>query len=256
MSVYTCYDMVVDCKAAKPEGWMFFAQRIVPALRLLARHYKLGEEAVHRFVTKPDLFRDATPMPEREFLTHQREALLAAGGYQGGKAGTLELETVAEAFAELTTVERQIAWLETLEYSTAEAAWLLRASEETAAKARTKAGDALRAKLDSWTATILRDNGALLGAEARAVTPNEPTTLRVCYDLIDGRLTWRDRAEFEHRLQNSWWEIDQLCRAREADEALRASQNLTEDEAHEFLTNLKLPSKKPKKSWLSMLARS
>ncbi|MCC6586986.1 MAG: hypothetical protein IT168_09870 [Bryobacterales bacterium] len=256
MSVYTCYDMVADCQAAKHEGWMFFAQRMVPALRLLARHYKLGEEAVRRFVTAPEVFRNATPMPEREFLTQQREALLAAGGYQGGKAGTLDLKTVAEAFSELTTVERQIAWLETLEYSTAEAAWLLRASEQTAVNARRKAGDALRAKLDSWTANILWENGSALGGEARAAAPAEATTLRVCYDLIDGRLTWRDRAEFEHRLQNSWWEIDQLCRAREADEALRASKNLTEDEAYEFLSSLKLPSKKPKKSWLSMLARS
>lgn len=255
MSVYTCYDMVADCQAAKPEGWMFFAQRIVPALRLMARHYNLGEDAVRRFVTKPDLLRDAVPMPERELLTHQREALLSAGGYAGGKAGTLELETVAEAFAELTLVERQIAWLDTFEYSTAEAAWLLRASEETAAKARAKAGDALRAKLDSWTATMLRDNGSLLGAEARATKPAEASSLRICYDLIDGRLTWRDRADFDHRLQESWWEIDQLCRAREADEALRASKNLTEDEAFEFLSSLKLPGRKPKKSWLSMLAR-
>ena len=253
MSVYTSYDMVMDCQAGKPEGWQYLAQRFVPALRVLARHYGGGEEAVARMIKTKHRLEGFEPAPERQVLIHLRPLLLEECGWTGGRASTLDLATLAEALEALTAVERQLAWFETMDYTSQEAAQFLHVSEETGAKAWQKAREALRAKLDHWTVTLLKENGGNLAEEARKQAPEEPVPVRVHLDLIDGRLTWRDRTDVDHKLTASWFEIDHLCRVREADEALRHAVMLTDEETAAYVRQLNLPVPKVKKNWLKRL---
>lgn len=253
MSVYTSYDMVIDCQAGKPEGWQYLVQRFVPALRVMAQHYGGGEAAVARLIQAGHRLEGFQPEPERQVLIHLRRLLLQECGWTGGQARTLDLETLAEALEPLTAVERQLAWFETMDYTSQEAAQFLHVSEETGAKAWQKAREALRAKLDHWTVTLLKENGGNLAAEARAKVPAEPVPARVHLDLIDGRLTWRDRTDVDHHLTATWFEIDHLCRVREADEALRHAVTLTDEETAAYMRRLNLPLPKVKANWLKRL---
>jgi hypothetical protein len=253
MSVYTSYDMVMDCQAGKPEGWQYLVQRFVPALRAMARHYGGGDETVARLIQGVHRLEGFEPEPERQVLIHLRPLLLQECGWTGGRARTLDLEILVEALEPLTAVERQLAWFETMDYTSQEAAQLLHVSEETAAKAWQKAREALRAKLDHWTVGLLKENGGTLAEEVRAQVPAEPVPVRVHLDLIDGRLTWRDRTDVDHNLTASWYEIDHLCRVREADEALRHAATLTEEETAACLRQLNLPVPKVKANWLKRL---
>lgn len=255
MSVYTSYDMVMDCQAGKPEGWQYLVQRFVPALGVLARHYGGGEETVARLIQRVHRLEGFEPSPEREALFHLCPLLLKECGWEGGQARTLELAGLAEALEPLTAVERQLAWFETMDYGSRDAAGFLHVSEETGAKAWQKAGEALRAKLDHWTMTLLRENGGNLASEVRAQVPAEPVPVRVHVDLIDGRLTWRDRKEVDRKLVASWYEIDRLCRVREADEALRHAVTLTAEDTTAYLLRLNFPLPPAKTNWLKRLAR-
>jgi len=252
MSVYTSYDMVTDCQAGKPEGWRYLVQRFLPALRVMANHYGGGEAAVGRLIQAGHRLEGFVPEPERQILINLRPPLLKECGWTGGQARSLDLETVAEALEPLTAVERQLAWFETMDYTSQDAALFLHVSEETGAKAWQNARDALRARLDHWTVTLFKENGGNLAEEALAQVPAEPVPVRVHLDLIDGRLTWRDRAEVDRKVTASWFEIDHLCRVREADEALRHAVALTGEETAAYLRQLNLPVPKVK-SWLKRL---
>ena len=40
MSIYTAYEMMADCRAGRPDGWLWFSRTFVPPLRVLVAHYR------------------------------------------------------------------------------------------------------------------------------------------------------------------------------------------------------------------------
>ena len=235
MSIYTSFDMIADCKAGKPEGAVHLVKHLLPPLRWLHRHYGLSEPDLALVLKQTAAIE---PMNERRFVAHFRpEPPL--------NQSTLDLETIVEAFGELTLVERQIVWLDTMAYETPDAARHLRISAETAQKARDKAGALLRSKLDDWSITILRENGAHLGRQARAAAPAETVPFHDYIEIIDGRMTWQSRTPIERALADSWHEIDHLCRVREADAAKSETKPLTDDQSRPILAGLGVTPPKP-----------
>jgi alpha-L-fucosidase 2 len=157
----------------------------------------------------------------------------------------VSLDELTEAFAGLSILEKQNVWFDTMGYGIPDTARLLRTTEQTAQKARDKGADLLRATLDSWTRTLLRDNGAALGDAARAAKPAEPVPFRHYLDIIDGRMTWQNRVGVERALSESWNEIDRFCRVREADAAMNETKPLTDEEMKPYLDLVGVPLPKP-----------
>jgi hypothetical protein len=231
--------MVADCRAGKPQGWLWFSRHFVPPLRVLLRHYSGADAAAPLRALLSELHRDRLAgldaAPLRELAVQLRPRILTAAGYpQARLAAPVDLETVAEALGPLTVVERQVVWLETMGYDTAESAKLMRMSAETAAAVRDKAGALLRARLDHWTIALLREQGSLLGEAARAQPPEEPVPVQDYINSLDGRVTWQRRTEIERALAASWFEIDHFCRVREVDEAVSRNAPLTDEEAASY----------------------
>ena len=81
--IYTCYDMVRDCRANQPEGWRYFISNYIPVIRKLLAHYGSEDDAllerVLRAIRKPEssMFDSAEPAPERWFLAELRQKVLA-----------------------------------------------------------------------------------------------------------------------------------------------------------------------------------
>ena len=80
--IYTCYEMVRDCRAGVPEGWIYFISNYVPVMRKALAHYapeKAGDAALaERIVLKvrtPDsfIFRATEPPEERWFVAQLRQ---------------------------------------------------------------------------------------------------------------------------------------------------------------------------------------
>jgi len=255
VSVYTTFDMIADCRAARPAAWIHFVTHFLPPCRRLLTHYGGDEASLRDFFTRCKQALPAMePAPERLLLTRLRPLLLEAAGYpQRPPAAPPDLEAFTTAFADLSILERQMVWTDTMDYEPAPAAALLRASEETVRKTRDKAADLLRSHMDSWTRTILRDSGPALGDAVRAAPPEEPVAFRDYIEIIDGRLTWQNRYPVEQKLAQSWFEIDHLCRIREADEAIHSSQPLPLADAEPYLALLGVQPEKPS-LWKRLLA--
>ena len=77
--IYTCYEMIRDCRADKPEGWSYLISEYVPAVLKLLAHYAPGHsiERVLAAVCKPEssLFQSLEPSPERWFVAELRQKL-------------------------------------------------------------------------------------------------------------------------------------------------------------------------------------
>jgi hypothetical protein len=236
MSVYTAYDMVADCRGEKAEGWLWFSRHFVPPLRVLLRHYSGTEAEVALHGLLGELHRNRLAgleaAPLRELVVQMRAQILVAAGYgTAACAATLELATLAEALEPLTIIERQVVWLDTMGYDGPESAKLMRMSADTAASVREKAGGLLRARLDDWNITLLRDAGPSLGEAARSTPPEEPVPVQDYINSLDGRVTWQRRTEIERALAASWFEIDHFCRVREVDEAVSRNPPLIDEQA-------------------------
>ena len=61
--IYTCYEMVRDCRAGVPEGWIYFISYYVPAIRRTVAQYapeRAGDAALMQrillAVRKPESF--------------------------------------------------------------------------------------------------------------------------------------------------------------------------------------------------------
>jgi hypothetical protein len=237
--VYTCYEMIRDCRAGRPEGWRYFIASYVPVIRKLLNRYQPGGlpdnamlERVLVAVHRPEcgLFQSLEPVPERWFLTQLRQEVLAQVA-PGAPATALDLETVAAALEPLTLVEKQVAWLETMLYTPAETGVLLRMAPSTAEKIRAKVADLIRGKVDSWSKTILAENGRALGRTAAAAAGEDCLPPKTFLDMLDGRTTWQGRAELERHVTRCFHCIDHFCRLVEVDEVLRGNQPLSEAEA-------------------------
>ncbi len=250
--IYTCYEMIRDCRAGRAEGWRFFIASYVPVIRKLLVHYQPGrtadQAALERVLVaahRPEsaLFQSVEPSPERWFVAQLRQEVLAQLP-QGAPATVIDLETVAAALEPLTVVEKQVAWLETMRYEPSETGVLLRMAPSTAEKIRGKVADLIRGKVDSWSRTILADSGRALGSEAVAAVGADCLPPKPFLDMLDGRTTWQGRGELERHVIRCWHCIDHFCRLVEVVELLRGNQPLSDVEAAPFLELLGVSTEK------------
>jgi hypothetical protein len=226
MAIYTSYEMISDCRAGKPEGWLYLVRQFVPPVRWVLARYGQGEAELRALLTslKNGGIAKFEPMVHREFIAGLRPEPVAPG------EPPFELSVLSEAMTDVPVLERQNLWFETMGYDTTLSAKLLRQAPETTQKTRDRLIEVLRTNLDSWTRTMLRDHGPALGAAARAGKPKETIPFRHYLDILDGRMTWQNRVGVERALQASWYEVDQFCRVREADASITESKPYEEND--------------------------
>lgn len=260
--IYTCYDMVRDCRAGNPEGWSFLVSQYVPVVRRILAHYlpeQANDPAVERILQtlrqpQSGLFDGLEPAPERTFIATLRQHVLAVLEEKAPEPGVdLDLEILTAAFEPLTLVEKLAVWLETMRYSPAGAGPLLRMDPRTVEKIRAKAGDLLRGKLDTWSRTVLSENGRHLGRRATSLHTNDCLPVKAFLDVLDGRTTWSGREEMERHVRNCWYCVDHFCRMVEVAELLRGLAPLSEAESARFRSSLGITEKKKPlwKRWVS-----
>jgi len=217
--IYACYEMIRDCRAGKPAGWSYFTANYLPVAQRIAAHY--GGADVERIVPhlRDTLFQSMDPMPERHFIAELRQAVLAA--LFPDQPLTADLETLAQALAPLTVVEKKAVWLETMRYSSDDAGRILRMDPKTVEKIRDKAAELIRASQDRWSRTLLADNGRQLGRVVGAQSTEECISVKSLLDIIDGRSTWSKREEMERHVAGCLHCVDHFCRLHEVCDLLR-----------------------------------
>jgi hypothetical protein len=252
--IYTCYEMIGDCRANRPEGWRYFAANYVPAIRGLLAHYATDDEGllerVLASIRRPEsgLFSSMEPVPERPFVAELRQQTLAELPETEPEMD-LSLETLAEAFASLTMVEKQAAWIEGMQYPAEETGAMLRMAPATVAKIRERAAELLRGKSDSWRRSLLRENGRPLGRSAAAARSPECLPAKTFLDVLDGRMSWASREELERHVTECFHCIDHFCRMAEVIEMLRGLRPLSAVEAAPYERLLGLENTPGKKNW-------
>ena len=254
--IYTCYEMIRDCRAGRAEGWRYLVCNYVPVIRKTLVHYgnatsgtDAAVEQVLRALRLPgsNLFELMEPAPERSFVAELRQQILAGMDAAGGAVG-IELEALGTALESLTLVEKQAVWLETMRYPPAETGVLLRMDSATVEKIRGRAAGLIRGAVDSWSQTILVDNGRALALEAVAAQGPECLPAKPFLDLLDGRTSWSGREQLERHVTRCWNCIDYFCRLVEVTELLRGNQPLSEAEAAPFLNALGFQPE-PRSAW-------
>lgn len=254
---YTCYEMIRDCRADRAEGWRYFLSQYVPVIRKLLAHYQAGaaDETLARIlmaVRRPESGLLQQEEPERSFVARLRGVVLRELPAPEPTM-PIELPVLAQALEPFTIVEKQTVWLETMGYSPAETAVLLRMAPATVEKIRTKGRDSLRALVDSWNVRLLEENGRALGMAAAAAASPECLPAKLFLDLLDGRTTWLGRDRMERHVTGCWHCVDHFCRLVEAVELLRAIEPLGDAETARFCEILGVAIEKPPvwKRWLS-----
>ncbi len=251
--IYTCYEMVQDCRADKPEGWRYFVANYVPVIRKIVAHYGGGLEATLTAMRDPasSLFRSLEPVPERAFVAELRQRILARLTAPE-PALPLDLETLAAAWEPLTLVEKQAAWIETFGYDAAQTGTMMRMAPVTVEKMRERAGELLRAGVDSWNRGLLASHARTLGAAAAASGGSECLPSGIFLDILDGRTTWRGRETMEQHVTRCWHCIDHFARMVEVVELVRGVQPLSEVESAPFyrLLGIEAPKRSLWKRWV------
>ncbi|MEX2260904.1 MAG: hypothetical protein WD696_03080 [Bryobacteraceae bacterium] len=253
--IYTCYEMIRDCRADKPEGWSHLVVNYVPVLRKLVAQYhpeRRPDEAVVKRVLqtlRSSRFLEIDPAPERPFLARLRMLVVE----KREPELPLDLEILNAALESFTTVERQAAWLETMRYDAAATARMLNLSAETAAKIRSRTADLLRGKADSWSQSILEDNGPALERAAAESVGGECICAKDLLDIIDGS-TWMRREQAERHVHLCWHCIGHFCRLREVCDVLKSSKPLSEEEAAPYRALLGIAVEK-RPGWKRLFAR-
>ena len=264
--VYTCYDMVNDCRSGRPEGWSYFISNYVPVIRrILAHYYPTASsggfvEQVLPGICRPEssVFASLEPAPERSFLAELRQQVLAAADELARIPPPpieIDLETLAAALADLTLTEKQTVWLETMLYSQEASGTLLRMEARTVEKIRAKAAERIRGKTDAWNSALLANNGRQLAKAAACVRTAECPPSKIFRDVLDGRATWRGREEMERHTSACWYCIDHFCRLAEVVELLRGSAPLSMQETEKFRDLIGLPQSK-QAGWKRFWARA
>jgi hypothetical protein len=230
--------MIRDCRAGRPEGWSYFLTQYVPAMRGLVAHYfpeRAGDQSlVERVLVKlrqPEggMFQSLDPVPERAFVAELRQHVLrtleaeCAGGAQ---QAAIDIEVLGAALEALTLTEKQVVWFETMRYGERDTGRMLRMSAETAEKIRTRGAELIRASVDTWSSTLLADNGRVLGRAASVLSTKDCVPEKAFFDVIDGRATWRGREEMERHARGCWHCVDHYCRLLEVVDVLRGSKAL------------------------------
>jgi hypothetical protein len=123
----------------------------------------------------------------------------------------------------------------------------------TVEKIRGRGADLIRGKVDTWSRTLLAENGRALGRAAAAAAGNECLPPKTFLDLVDGRTTWRGRDQLERHVTRCWHCIDHFCRLLEVVELLRGNQPLADAEAEPFrqLLGVRVKKQPPWKRWLA-----
>ena len=183
--IYTCYEMIRDCRAGRPEGWSYFLTQYVPVIRGFLMHYfpeRAGDrrmiERVLVTLRQPEsgLFESLDPAPERAFVAGLRQQVVAAVEADRASAApevSIDIEALGAALEPLTLTEKLVIWFETMRYGGRDTGRMLRMSPETAEKIRARAAELIRAGMDSWRSTVLADNGPLLGQAASALSTKD-----------------------------------------------------------------------------------
>src|SRR6266540_1583339 len=145
--IYTCYEMVQDCRADLPEGWKHFVTYFGPVIRRILAHYAPVQaddpkllERVLLAIRKPEssMFNSIEPAPERWFVAELRQKVLAELTLPAAELA-IDLEALSSALDPLTMTERQAVWFETMHYTPAETGPRLRISAQTVEKVRARA---------------------------------------------------------------------------------------------------------------------
>ena len=257
--IYTCYDMVRDCRADRPEGWRYFITNYIPVVRKLAAHYGEADDAllerVVLAVRKPEssMFATLEPAPERWVLAELRQKVLAELPDPAPEI-ELDLEIVADAFAPLTVVEKQAAWIEGMGYTPEETGAMLRMAPATVAKIRDRAAELLRGKLDSWRRSLLRENGRRLAKLSASARGPECPSAKAFLDILDGRTTWSDREQIDRHVNGCLHCVDHFCRMAEVIELLREVKPLPAGEWERWGKALGVGAEKKKRGGSSRSA--
>jgi hypothetical protein len=260
--IYTCYEMVRDCRADLPEGWTHFISHYVPVIRQALAHYapERAKDAAllnHILVTvrTPEsfLFQSAEPPEERWFVAQLRQIVVDELAAPAAEI-PIDLETLTAALGPLTMTEKQAAWFETMRYSPAQAGPMLRVAPETVEKVRDRAAELIRGKVDSWRRTLLAENGPALGREAAVRTGEDCLPTKAFLDVVDGRTTWRGRETMDRHLRDCWHCVDHFCRMLEVVNLLRGNQPLSQAESEPFRALLGVAARK-RIGWKRLIGR-
>jgi len=241
--IYTCYEMVRDCREGSLEGWSYFVSNYVPVIRKLLDHYDPGGgvdvNRILRALHEPGagLFQSMDPFPERWFVAELRQRVVALIEAAPPPV-EIDLATVSRALGPLTLVEKQAVWFEAMRYETPQAGAMLRAAPETVAKMRLRAADLVRGSVDAWSASLLADNGFALGRDAATSAGADCLPAKTFLDVLDGRATWRGREGLESHTAACWHCIDHFCRLMEVILVLRDNRPLTASDAGHYLAAL------------------
>ena len=255
--IYTCYEMIRDCRENRPEGWRYLISNYVPVIRNLVTHYGEGDEAVVERVvlslrnTQASLFQSLAPAPERWFVAELRQHVLAQMVFPTPEIA-LDLDSAAAALAPLTVVEKQASWTEGMRYTPEQTAAMLRMSSATVTKIRDRAAELLRGHLDAWHRGILNENGPQLSRAAAAAGGKDCLSAKVFLDVLDGRATWSGREQMERHVSACLHCIDHFCRMAEVIELLRGIRPLSEAEAAPFFRLLGVAPEK-RKPWRRLI---
>lgn len=241
--IYTCYEMVRDCRADLPEGWTHFVTYYIPVIRRILGQYAPGQgddpkllERVLLAIRKPEssMFNSIEPAPERWFVAELRQKVTAEL-QAAAPEFEIDLEALGKALAPMTMTEKQAVWFETMRYAPAETGPMLRISAQTVEKVRERAAEMIRGTVDAWRRTLLAENGAALGREAQAARGEDCLPAKAFLDVIEGRSVWRDRELMDQHLRGCWHCVDHFCRLVEVNEWLRGNQPLSEGETRRYL---------------------
>ena len=247
--IYTCFEMIRDCRADVPAGWRFFVRQYAPVIEKLLARYGNGEarrEPVLAALRRPEsgLFQILEPAPERPFVAELRQRVLAEIAQPAAEA-ELTLAAVEQALEPLTLVEKQAGWLEGMHYTPAETGEMLRMSALTVEKIRGRAGELIRGQVDVWNSRLLAENGRALGKAACAAAGKDCLPAKAFLDVLDGRATWRGREQMELHVRGCFNCIDYFCRLVEAVELLRRHRPLTGEQAAPLDRLLGIAEEKP-----------
>ncbi len=244
--IYTCYEMIRDCRAGRPEGWSYFLAQYVPVIRRVLAHYFPEREADRKLIERvllklhepeSSLFQSLDPAPERAFVAELRQRVLGAVEVDSARQtpeALIEIETLATALEPLTLTEKLVMWFETMRYAPADAARMLRMSPQTAEKIRGRGGELIRGSVDTWNQRLVEENGAALGEAAYGQSTKDCLAAKTFFDVIDGRATWGGREEMERHVKNCWHCLDHYCRLLEVVDLLRDSKTLSEAESQTY----------------------
>lgn len=212
--IYTCYEMLRDCRAGKVEGWSHFTKHYLPAMRMLVAHYSpqpRDEGALLASIR--DFLKSVEPCPERHFMFELRRHVLSAIEPPKSADTQVSIEQFSAALASFTVVEKQAVWLAVMHWNQADAARMLRMAPETVEKIRERADEAIGAgRIAAY--------GPQLRQAVRDLRTNECLPFKAFLDIIDGRATWLQRDQVERHVINCWHCVDRFCCLREVHDIL------------------------------------